>query len=537
MNKQTGTTRTEEQLKVILVEDEDITLKNLIRIVDWDTLGYTVCGAAHDYEEAVAIARREQPDLMISDIMLNSGQKNGLDLVKLFSVLLPKMQSLILTGYDSFEFARNAIGYTVKAYLLKPLNVPLLTKHLLEIKEQVLRQREEEERRRLLNKQIRNSKPFLFDYLTSYADRAEYDRIFDECLDQAGWQPVVIRFQEEMSPQEVFELFLQIEDICEVSEASVNPFFNHSHFILVCRMKNETGLCSGGDTSDFVEKLQNYLDFHNVENYMFCAGRYTEDMAGLRESYKQALALSEYRSFIGDSKQVYYTDIAYETGTQVRRFQDASMQLRVAIQTGNCEEATSIVTEGMNEAARLGASISTLRSLAYEAFVILDEIRLLVGLENELENIPEWAKLDRCRNLEELLDCLSENYRSVGMRVLQQKDHRLVSALEQIKKTIETDFAQDLSLGGFAKRFFISPTYLSMLFSENYGITFKNHLISVRMEAAKKLIAGGTQKIYMVAEQVGYTDTRYFSQVFRKYTGYTPLAYKDMVQSGTQKQE
>ncbi|MGI6175793.1 MAG: helix-turn-helix domain-containing protein [Christensenellales bacterium] len=527
MNKRTKPT---EKLKVFLVEDEDIILKNLLRIVDWSTLGYTVCGTAHSYEEALAIAKYERPDLMISDIMLGNGQKTGLDLVKTFSALLPKMQSLILTGYDSFEFARDAIGYTVKAYLLKPLNVSILTKHLREIKREVLLQRQEENRRKILDKQIKRSKPFLFDWLMSYADQEEQGGMFGEYSTQAGWQPVVICLLDRRPPQKVFELFLQIEDIFTVGDASVHPFFNKDHFILICHMQNETSLCSGGDINDFIERLQEYIDFRDVQNYLLCAGRYATDMSELRKSYQQALALSEYRSFLGDSKQIYYTDIVYEYKPQVQRFQSVSMQLRVAIQTGNYEEAVVIVTSGMNKAADSGASISLLRSLAYEAFVILDEIRLLVGLENELESIPEWTKLDQCKNLEELSHCLSENYRTVGMSVLRQKDHRLIAALEQIKKTIDTDFAQDLSLNGFAKQVFISSTYLSTLFSEKYGVTFKNYLTSVRMEAAKKLIAEGAQKIYMVAEQVGYTDTRYFSQVFRKYTGYTPLEYRSMTQ-------
>lgn len=524
---------TAEKFKVFLVEDEDVILQNLMRIIDWETLGYSICGTAHDYEEAIAVAKREQPDLMISDIMLGSGQQTGLDLVKTFSTLLPKMQSLILTGYDSFGFAQEAIGYTVKAYLLKPLDVPLLVQHLTEIKELLIHQRKEENHRKLLNKQIRRAKPFLFEWLTSYADLEEYERTFGICPEQIGWQPVVIRLQDKTLPQDVFDLFLQIEDICSVGEASVNPFFNRSHFILVCRMQNKISLCSGGDASDFVEKLQDFLDFRDIQNYLLSVGQFTTNLVELRGSYQQALTLSEYRSFIGESKQVYYSDIAYEGKSKVERFQSISMQIRVAIQTSNYEDAIAIVVNRMNNAARLGASISTLRSLAYEAFVILDEIRQLVGLEDEYENIPEWAKLDRCADLNELLTCLTDNYRVIGMGVLRKKDNRFVAALEQVKKTIDSDFAKDLSLNSFAKQVFISPAYLSSLFSEKYNTTFKNYLISVRMEAAKKLLAEGDQRIHMVAEQVGYLDTRYFSQVFRKYTGYAPLAYKDMLKGNT----
>jgi two-component system response regulator YesN len=67
------------------------------------------------------------------------------------------------------------------------------------------------------------------------------------------------------------------------------------------------------------------------------------------------------------------------------------------------------------------------------------------------------------------------------------------------------------------------------MFSERYGVTFKNYLVGVRMEAAKKLLAQGDQKVYTVAEQVGYVDTRYFSQVFASIRAYTPICYREMM--------
>lgn len=522
----------EVKMKVLLVEDEEIILQSLYKVVDWESLGYSVCGMARRYDEAVAIARRERPDLMISDIMLGGEQNTGLDLVRLFHGLLPKMWTILLTGYDSFEFAKDAIGYTVKAYLLKPLDIQTLTKHLREFREAFLLRRAEENRRAFLNRQIENAKPFLFDWLTSYADQEAYDRTFGRMEAQAGWQSVVIAFRERIESQATYELFLQIEEVCNYYKGAANPFFNRSHFIVVLRMEEANRLCAGGNLNEFVQRLQDFLDFQDIQNYVLCVGEFAASLPQLRESYQQACALAEYGRFVGNDKQVYYTDIAAAPRQQFPRLRNISMQLRVAMQTGGCEEAVALVCGGMQEAAEKGASVGILKSLAYEALVILDEIKALVGLEQNLGQIPEWARLDRCDNLEEMLECLSDNYRALGAKMTAQKDDRIDSALEQIKRIIDEDFAKDLSLNGFANQVFISPAYLSTMFSERYGVTFKNYLVGVRMEAAKKLLAQGDQKVYTVAEQVGYVDTRYFSQVFRKYTGYTPICYREMMRAG-----
>lgn len=91
--------------------------------------------------------------------------------------------------------------------------------------------------------------------------------------------------------------------------------------------------------------------------------------------------------------------------------------------------------------------------------------------------------------------------------------------IHDMVKTIETDYAQRLGLDIFAEKYRLTPEYISNLFTKETGITFSNYLKKVRIEHAKDLLLNTNMKIYEVACSVGYPDQKYFSKVFKEYTG------------------
>jgi len=513
--------------KAMLVEDEETILDALSLVIPWEELGFRICGLAASYEEAMQIARQEHPDLMVSDIMLGDDEKTGIELIRQFSVLLPQMQTILLTGYDLFTFAQNAIGYSVRAYLLKPVKEAELRQKVSEVYDILETRFAEEERRRVLKRQMEQSLPFMFDWLVSHADLTDYDRAFGLAEGQQGFLPIIIRFRNSGMMQELYERFLAIEVFIKQNEYSVSPFYNGNHYALLLQMRNEMTLCSGGDVHAFTYLLQEYMDFNDLKNYLIAVGEYSEGLEGIRTGYRKLLAFSEYGSFIGGRKQIYYTDLEPNSPKPVERIQTVANTLRLDTQSGNIEHARRTIWNCLNEARHRGASIGTLRSLAYEAFTLLDEIKAQYVPEGVLGDCPAWGKVEQCSNIEELFACVSQNYELLCHYLMQEHDNKILNALDRIKLSIDRDYSQNLSLEKYANEVYLSPAYLSSSFSEKFGITFKAYLTDVRMEAAKRLLLDSNMKVFQIAEQVGYTDTRYFSQVFRKHTGKTPLAYRE----------
>ncbi|HKM23031.1 MAG TPA: response regulator, partial [Lachnospiraceae bacterium] len=122
-------------LKVFLVEDESIVREGLRDNIPWQQYGYQFAGEANDGEMALPLIRKIQPDVLITDIKMPF--MDGLALSRIVGQEFPNMKVIIISGYDEFEYARQAIQVGVEQYLLKPITKATLQKVLAEVKKKI----------------------------------------------------------------------------------------------------------------------------------------------------------------------------------------------------------------------------------------------------------------------------------------------------------------------------------------------------------------------------------------------------------------
>ena len=130
-------------LKVFLVEDETIVRENLRDHIMWQQYGYQFAGEASDGEMALPLIRRLKPDVLITDVKMPF--MDGLALSAIVRQEFPQMKIIIISGYNDFEYARQAIQAGVEQYLLKPVTRSSLQKALQETREKIEQQRVQEE--------------------------------------------------------------------------------------------------------------------------------------------------------------------------------------------------------------------------------------------------------------------------------------------------------------------------------------------------------------------------------------------------------
>ena len=103
---------------VVLVDDEQMILQGLMRVIPWEEFGCRVAGTASDGLEGAALIRKLKPDILFTDIRMPN--QDGLQMVAALRSEFPSMQISVLTAYRDFEYARQAITLGVCRYLLKP---------------------------------------------------------------------------------------------------------------------------------------------------------------------------------------------------------------------------------------------------------------------------------------------------------------------------------------------------------------------------------------------------------------------------------
>ena len=148
-----------EQYRVLLVDDEEDIRVGISQKMDWEGLGFSLVGEAENGQDALELAETLQPDVVLTDIKMPF--MDGLELCRILTERLPASKFVVFSGFDDFEYAKQAIQMNVSEYILKPINAPELTAVLQRIHGQLDRERTERRDAEQLRQRYEESLPLL----------------------------------------------------------------------------------------------------------------------------------------------------------------------------------------------------------------------------------------------------------------------------------------------------------------------------------------------------------------------------------------
>ena len=146
-------------LKVVVVEDEELVRKGIVLAVDWASVGCAVVGEAANGQDALELAESLRPDVILTDIKMPF--MDGLELCRILTDRLPAARFVVFSGFDAFEYAKQAIQMNVVEYILKPINADELSAVLRRLKDQLDRERAERRNVELLRSRYTENLPVL----------------------------------------------------------------------------------------------------------------------------------------------------------------------------------------------------------------------------------------------------------------------------------------------------------------------------------------------------------------------------------------
>ena len=158
-------------LKVFLVEDESVIREGFRDKIPWGQYGFELVGEAGDGEMALPMIRKLKPDLLITDIKMPF--MDGLSLSEIVKEELPKARIIIISGYDDFEYARQAIKIGIDQYLLKPVTRLALRGVLMELKEKIEQETENRDYQDQYREEVREFEQFPLRPLVSTSFRLD----------------------------------------------------------------------------------------------------------------------------------------------------------------------------------------------------------------------------------------------------------------------------------------------------------------------------------------------------------------------------
>lgn len=436
-------------MKILIADDEKYDRETVKHIINDNFLEELEIYEAKNGREAIELSESIRPDIVIIDIKMPG--IDGIQALKEISITLPNLYSIILTAYDYFDFALEAVKINVKEYLLKPFTKEeIIEKISLGIqwvkKEQNKRKNEIEDKEK-----IYTLLPVLENQLS--------DLIINDKLKDVN-----------------YKMYLQC----------LNMNFRNSYaMVIAIKDKYAYKDISRNERDQIKIKIGEYIKEYINRRYK-CIGNYV--------FYEELTYFIQIENEDSNDFKNLKIDLAFNLRREIKK----KFNISIRAGLGDIFDFVEQIVESYRQATKC---------LVYNSdnvnIIDIDDVEGELTNDNFIEVLND-EKSNKSKNTNKLKMKLFDNVKAY------------------IKENIETE----LELEKIASNFGLSVYYFSRTFKEVTGISFSEYVNKCRIEIAKELLSTGEMSVKEVCYKVGYNDPNYFSKVFKKYEGISPINYK-----------
>jgi two-component system response regulator YesN len=535
--------------KAIIVDDEPLVRSGLRNTINWQEHGFELVGDYTNGVEALEAVELHKPDLVLSDIYMPF--MNGLELSGRISAQYPYIKVIILTGYDEFEYAQQALRLKVHDFILKPITA----RETQELLDKVKREMDEETKRRedigRLHNQLTQSLPLLKE---RFLERLVVTGIGAQSLDERFAYFGLPR----LSPRYLV-MVLDIDDFGEPKSGSnegdrellrfavyniLEEIVQRENGHLFRTREERMAVIVSGQTEDdpLYEKAFRIAEVarHHTERFLkftvtVGVGRSCVSPEQLPASYKSALSALEYRFLLGKNRVLSILDLEGHVSAGEYHV-DWDRKLASTLKTGSEQDAVTlielIVKDLKSSLLPLDACLLQIQKIVFALLNTLQELGLTESGAAGGQQIL-FTGMFRFKTLDEVESWLKTVVHNAISAIADNRNHLTHMQIVKAMAFIEEHYADEgISLQELCRHVLMSTSNFSLVFKQHTGATFVEYLTRVRIEKAKELLQFSSLKFYEIATRVGYGDPNYFSILFKKQTGLTPSEYKDKLTKG-----
>ncbi len=523
-----------EGYRVLLVDDEEELRAGIRRKIDWDRLGFTLSGEAGNGEDALELAEQLNPDVVLTDIKMPF--MDGLELCRRLKEQLPAVRLIVFSGFDDFEYARQAIGMNVFEYLLKPINAAELSQVLARLREDMDAHRAEQQNVQILRQRYEDSLPVLRGLF--------YSRILDGRLKEGQIAERAARYEISLSGKNWVTARIHVsslgDDPDDLILLSVQGFCQENFSLAGC---DTHWLLYDDDVAllvSFPDDVQIYTLIHELEriraiaekvlrlNLTIGIGAPVDALSNLARSARGAEAALDYRMLLGAGRTFYIGDLEPPQTTQLIFGEADERELINVVKLGTPEKVRQFLNTITQRARE--TTLSQYQCFFLELLTCL--IRLARTADISLESVfgPGFSgavQLTDFSSPAELGLWVEQRCLLLQGVFNQRRTDTTLRAVDKARTFIAEHYMDgELSVETLCDHLHLSPAYFSTLFKRETGMSFIAYLTNVRMEAAASLLRDTEEKTYLIAQQTGYLDPNYFSYVFKRQYGISPSKYR-----------
>ena len=531
--------------KVFLVEDEIVVREGIRKNIQWEQYGFSYAGDAPDGELALPLIRQIQPDLLLTDIKMPF--MDGLALSELVRKELPRTKIVIISGYDDFAYAQQAIRMGVEQYLLKPVIKEKMVELLVSLYKKMEAEQQQREYLTMFQREAQEYEAFsrrrFFEQIVtgglSVSEISETAKSMEIDLNAPGYNILLFSINSAEYDGSAPEGYT--DALALLQERVTQYFLSRTELILFRWNITTHAVLVKGGAEEIIERTEQCVrDIRALcegagreVSWHIAYGSPVSRLSALPICFSEASRILSYR-YLCPQEHVLTEDsirsIRNQRGVAAQAGKPEIDQERVRcfFASGSAEEIDAFIGQLLQSAGEEGVSVSMFcryltMTVYFAAAAYLDSI----GCRAESFWPPELRPKDNIATPEE-----ARNYmRQIMLHAIRLRDReskkQQKDLLNKAIEFIDECYAEEtISLDKVAQKVNISPNYFSAMFSQEVGQTFVEYLTAMRITEAKRMLRQTEMRSSEIAFAVGFRDSHYFSFVFKKVSGCTPSEYR-----------
>lgn len=519
-------------MKALIVDDEKHVREGILLLADWEVFGISEIREASNGEEAVQIINDFKPDIVFSDMKMP--KMDGTKLLEWIKEHMPTSKTIVVTGYDDYQYMRKAIHYGSSDYLLKPVEPDILNATLERVvkewKKEELERKNKVDSYQLINKM----KPVYRDRRLTYF--VNNKNIEPELLEELGFQ-LATSYAIAIIPigEKVIDEFAYDRDLA---------YFSILNIVNELLMEKKCGigfryLANKGEIViifwDRLEEIAGFLNeiYREIKKsfHISCpiALGPIEEVDNLLHSYHEAKKILLESNILEEIELRVYTKSNNST-IELKSLMAYSNVIKLAVQAGEIGAFDELIEQIAQDYTEEGyLSFRQLERFEQEYLLISNrwykdynipanflEKRVMLYFNNSGKFMLEKYKNKIRREIVVFLK-----------RVKKKQQKKNANIIYDIEKYLQHNFNREIKLQEISEQFYISREYISRKFKQEFNVNISDYIVQIRINKAKSLLKNSQLKIYEIANMVGYQDDKYFRKVFKKVEGITPNEYRD----------
>lgn len=512
--KENERTLMEKVCRIMIIDDEFIMRQGIRFMMKWEEEGYEIAGEASNGKEALDLIPALRPHIILCDIAMPI--MNGLDFIKIVHREYPDIKLIVLSGYDNFEYVREALLNGAADYVLKPTLNP---EELLKIVSTAAKKIPNLE---LGRKEFSSIDNMMECYLTGEVSEfdvsmEEFWNVFPHSCFRIFILPLFNRDSSQVNMSSVLyektEKFLKGLSYCKnlkflKNQETLYVVFNYD-------VKDEEQIKN--DLSAFMGQMGLL-----AEHVIGTLGKRHTRLEDVKAEFG-ADGFMERESFYNRGIHLYEIKNGVSIGPSAERFD--YRRFTAAIGAGRYHEAVSLFRDYITKSVQNQMPEFKLKNQTKNLLY-----NLIGSLENhvqELEAIRSeyFMKIEQAAYCDNFMKVYEEMLSKLEAVIGDQKENQDIY-LKKILGYIQVHYAEELNLQSLAETFNFSYSYLSAYFNQHASEGFSEYLNRVRIQKACDFLENSRMSIAQVSSAVGYSDHSYFCRVFKKITGSTPSVYR-----------